>query len=123
MEKLVEKLTEVVSRRSMLKRLSAVTATFLLGVFSFSKVVEAACPTGLYQLLCCCLCKNPGTCTYENCACEWDWECPWRIGQNCYDILCRECFIEPTPCNGSQSACSNAKCSLTQVLSVRICEG
>jgi hypothetical protein len=123
METLVEKVTELVSRRHILTRLPAAAAAFVLGVFSLSGVTHAACPGGLFALLCCCLCKNPGTCTYSNCACEWFWPCDHRIGQNCYEVECWECFTNPTPCSGSPTACPNAKCSKTLIISVRICEG
>jgi hypothetical protein len=110
-EKFVEKLTEAVSRRGILKTMSAAAAALVLGLFDVAHA--GGCPAGTVAVGCCCLCKLPSTCTYGNCACQWIWTCDTQIGEIplCRRYTCKECFTNPTPCDDDPASCPNAKCS------------
>jgi len=114
MEKIIEKLTQAVSRRRFLTRLSAAAAAFALGVLGLSDVAHAGCPPGTVRVACCCLCKRPGTCVYGSCACQWSWPCEWTDGSVCREYTCWECYSsQGSWCDpdGPDGACNQAKCS------------
>ena len=100
-DKIVEKLTKMVSRRGILAKLSAgavALASSLLGIPKVSAaVVRAAC---------CILCNSPSTCT--SCACTWSWTCQDGILWWCKTYRCIECYFVSFPCD---SGCTNVSCS------------
>jgi len=116
--KFVEKLTEIVSRRSILATMSAAAAAFVSGLFdvAFAGPPES-CPPGFVPVGCCCLCQN-STSPCSGCACEWCWMCQVPQGTTCRRYKCRECYNSLLPCD---SKCQNIKCSQA-VYVVRPCE-
>jgi hypothetical protein len=125
-EKFVEKLGEVVGRRSIIRTLSAASAAFALGLFDFRKA-EASGPAPcfdptVFQVACCCLCKDPRSCNCDGTVCSWTWTCnakEWigrtRLpdpsdpsGWTCRRYTCRECYSAGA-CHGGCDA--NIKCS------------
>ena len=115
-EKLTEKLFEVAGRRRFLRTLSGASAALALGVFSIRTAnASIPCPPGLVKVGCCCLYKDPSTCTYGDCGCQWSWGCneTGPTGQRCGGArwTCKECYYNPPPPN---SDCVNpVKCSDT----------
>jgi hypothetical protein len=70
-EKFVERVSEAVGRRGFLVRLSAAAAALALGLFQTAQAgIEPICPTGLMPVGCCCLCRDPRSCSFSDCACE-----------------------------------------------------
>lgn len=113
-EKFVERLSEAVGRRGFVRTLSAAAAAIVLGLFKTEGAGASPFPCGtpgLFPVACCCLCRDPRTCAYSGCSCEWSWTCETGIGgaggDFCRRYTCRECYTV-TPCGDS---CSNIKCS------------
>jgi|GEM_PF-6464969 len=85
---LFDGLIQTASRRGFLStaaRAAGALALALIGV----KPAFADC----FSIEGCCLCANPASCTYGNCACEWSWPGdPVRAGGGCVYYLCYECY-------------------------------
>lgn len=101
---LVERLGDVLSRRSFLRRV-AVAAAGVIGLLQGSSSTAEA----LYSCGCCGLCRP---CYYNRCtgcACTWSWIC---VDQ--YDRLwrCFECHGDTSYCG---SGCRNVVCSQAQL--------
>lgn len=78
-EKLADRIAAAVGRRGFLATLSAASAAFVLGVFKPPSVKAGVqglpdCGPGTFAVGACCLAKDPRTCTYGGCACEWVWK-------------------------------------------------
>jgi hypothetical protein len=102
-DKMVEKLTKLVSRRGILASLSAGAVALASSLLGTPKVSAAIVP-----IECCVLCNSPSaTCT--GCRCSWSWTC--RNGNGTF--RCIECYFVSFPCNGT---CTNVSCS--QIVSV-----
>ena len=83
-DRLFDYLVEVASRRTILKR--AVQAAGAVGL-SLLGVREAE---ALFSAACCSLYRDPSSCTYANCACEWCWTC--CVSSSGCIYACDECF-------------------------------
>ena len=117
-ERLFERLAEAASRRSFLRTMSTASAAFALGLMGIqgSEASGKPCTDGLFKLHCCCLAKNPSTCAYEFCGCEWSWPCieVGPTGQRCGGsrYSCKECYVEDHP----QGSCTGPfKCSKAEL--------
>jgi hypothetical protein len=101
---LLEHLAEVTSRRGFLN--SAISAAGAVALVLVG--VKPGYATGTtYPVACCHLAKDPATCTYGNCSCEWHWPCSLNNGDGtCSHYLCYECY-SASVCPGS--ATSNSK--------------
>jgi hypothetical protein len=122
-EKFVERVAEAAGRRGFLKTMSAASAAFALGLFRIqgAKASGGPCSAGTIKVACCCLYKDPTTCTYGDCGCQWAWPCTepgpdprQRCGSSTYS--CKECYVNPKPpdsdCVGDVK-CSEAKLTKT----------
>lgn len=76
-EKLIDRITASISRRGFLGTLSAASAAFIVGLFKIQGASASGipCQPGLFTVGCCCLFKDPRTCSYSDCGCEWVWTC------------------------------------------------
>ncbi len=94
-------LAEAVSRRTVLKKLVQGAGAVGLGILGIQEA------KALVAYLCCNLCKNPGSCTYGNCTCEWCWTCSHTDGCT---YSCDECYSASGAwCNNrTQAGCSTA---------------
>ena len=101
---LVERLGDVIDRRSFLRRI-AVAAAGLIGLLQGSSGVAEA----LYACGCCWLCQpcNYNRCT--GCACTWSWICVDRYNRF---WRCHECHGDASYC---LSDCGNVICSQAQL--------
>lgn len=99
----VERVGNAIERRAFLRRMVAAAAALAAGVLGIPRANASI------TVLCCRLCKDPFSCTYANCGCEWAWCCChhgnklyncyecWNIGtpqQYCQDKVCEENFIK-----------------------------
>jgi hypothetical protein len=100
-DKMVEKLTKMVSRRGVLARLTTGAAALASSLLGTSKASAA-----LVSVACCLLCNNSSTCS--SCNCTWSWTCQDRFLWWCDTYSCIECYMVTWPCSGS---CTNVKCS------------
>lgn len=78
-EKLADRIAAAAGRRGFLATLSAASAAFVLGVFKTPSVQAGVqglpqCGPGTFPVGACCLAKDPRSCTYGGCACEWVWK-------------------------------------------------
>jgi len=78
-EKLADRIASAVGRRGFLATLSAASGAFVLGVFNTPSVKAGVqglpdCGPGTFPVGACCLAKDPRSCTYGGCACEWVWK-------------------------------------------------
>lgn len=106
MSEIIEKLTEAVGRRRFLGKVASAAAAVVLTVVGID---SARASGGLIEVECCSLCKDPTTCTYGNCACQWKWPCGSGGGAGCF--LCWECYFQTGPHCTSDDGCEFAKCS------------
>lgn len=97
--KVVVKLGEAISRRSILGKVASAVTVTLFGIFGLE---AKTCNPPLYPRACCCLCSSSG-CTGKTCSATWCWMCPYRVGVNCIIYKCTECY-------SSTSGCSNTDC-------------
>jgi hypothetical protein len=105
LEILIERLTDVVSRRGFVGRTVSACGAIALSVLGLDQVATAT------KVGCCNLCFPNGGGTYSNCAGEWCWTC-------CKDsklYKCSECFIATTscagPCDTQDWGLGNCKCT------------
>jgi hypothetical protein len=106
-EKLVEKLSEWVSRRSVLERLSAGAVAMVASLFDIGLASGEVCGPNTVKFQCCCLCHPPTGSECTGCACQWQWICDTFAINNCKRWTCVECY-SVGPCLGG---CTNVKCS------------
>jgi hypothetical protein len=111
-EKVIEKLTEAVSRRGFLGKLSGAAAALVLSLFGAAKPALA-----IAYVACCTLCLQPGTCSYSGCACQWSWVCEHTDGSF---WRCFECYAAPSYCGPE---CRNIKCSRAVPTNIKQPEG
>jgi len=114
-EKLIEKLTEWVSRRSVLAGISTATAAMVTSLFDVTRASDpvVVCGSNTIKFACCCLFFSPSGPACTDCACEWCWTCEKNNPFECQIWTCYECY-SAGPCSGT-SPCggvgTNAKCS------------
>lgn len=102
-KELLERLYGRVDRRTAIGRLLLGSAAFAAGLFGIA-------PGAYACAACCSLCKDPTTCTYGPCGCQWSWACcdgvqpgtGWRWS-------CKECYPADPPCDCC--SCSAVSCS------------
>lgn len=103
-DKIVKKLTRMVSRRGILASLSAGAAALASSLLGNARAAAAT-----YTVFCCHLCQPSSTSCFDTtCACSWSWICGWFDGVRCRTYRCLECHNSNTVCG---PACSNIKCS------------
>lgn len=116
-ETLVDKLTEALGRRRFLGKVASATAAVVLAVVGIN---TASASDGQVQIECCFLCKNPATCSYTGCVCQWSWPCS-SGGTSCFH--CKECYTQTgnwcIPSPGVNNCNEHVKCSKAQP---RACE-
>lgn len=100
-EKLIEKLSSVLGRRSFLGRLSSAAAAAAALALGLSETAQAKCGFGYYTVACCCLCKNPQTCNPTGAVCMWPWTCEYVVSlpTNCRLYTCKE-YYSTAGCQG-----------------------
>jgi hypothetical protein len=100
-----ERLANSLDRRSFLSRAAYATGAMALTLLGVTPAYAT------FDILGCNLCKNPATCSYDSCACEWSWPgtaVPDDTG--CRDFyICFECYTSSgCPAAGG---CNGVKCS------------
>jgi hypothetical protein len=89
-DKIVEKLTKMVSRRGILASLTAGAAALASSLLGNSRASAAT-----FQVACCHLCE-PSTTPCTDCACSWSWYC--TDDARCVTYSCFECYLIPNYC-------------------------
>jgi hypothetical protein len=133
--KLLELIEGAISRRSFVRKVSAVTTAFVSGVLFPGNPARAS---GGYKEACCSLCFNPIFCVYTNCTCEWGWNCCHGLVGGCQPdpkkYRCYECIETPmggcvdNPCQahwecGAKAQCPGVKCSKVVPIPGETCPG
>lgn len=96
-DKELQKLSELIDRRTILRRVGAAALGLVLALFGSSGQVLA------FTWYCCNLCQAPSP-SCSNCACVWCWYCVY--GQNTYQ--CCECHYDNSNCGEN---CYHVNCS------------
>lgn len=132
-DKLFEYLTEAVSRRSVLQRMTQ--AAMAIGL----TLIGADVARATFSSKCCVVCVNPASCSHTNCSCQWCWTCCFDTGpghdffvyscDECYSALggwCNPASICPRTTLGhspGSDGCDSIKCSrITKVNPPISCE-
>jgi hypothetical protein len=120
--KIVEFIEQSLRRRAFLGKLCAATTALMTGVLFGPETAEA---NPIFADKCCRLCKDPATCSYSGCTCEWSWQCC----QTCHPERwrCDECIVTligscAPPCQtntacGKKAICPGVKCSKRELVS------
>lgn len=130
--KVFEIIEDTMNRRVLLQRMAAALSALLVGVLGAPKLAYAT----TFQENCCQLCKNPASCSYSGCTCEWSWMCcfpPNPCVQDWRKFKCHECIQTPiNPCKlpcwndadcGNYAQCPGVKCSKSTVVQGASCPG
>lgn len=113
-EEIVEKFDKVAGRRSFLVKLSAAAAALVMSLFN----IRGAQAQTLFPVACCTLCKDPRTCTYGGCVCQWFWQCFMGDGTVCQIFTCWECYGEDVT-GACEGGCAGIKCSRATYTTIR----
>jgi hypothetical protein len=104
LDQMIDRLTEAVTRRGFVGKLSAAAAALVLGVIALPVA------RGNTTVACCWLCDDPS----QNCTgCCYTWTCCYQSGGGGMPLnilyQCKDCW-PPNPCTGKcPSQCSSAK--------------
>lgn len=123
LRRIVDHLTETVTRRGMLGSMASRAAALTLGIFGMSRLATAGCGTGYIDVKCCCLCSSTTCTNFTQCSVIWCWTCPFHnVGSECYIYKCVECYtagadpscqVDFGACDGTidDCGCTNIICS------------
>jgi hypothetical protein len=115
LNKIVQHLSNAVSRRSFIGRFASGCSALVLSVLGMGRLAVAGGGPG-----CCVLCANKPTCSANpSCAAKWCWTCPSGSGSFCRIFQCLECFGIDHGCHQYPCAeggvfcdlCSNVICN------------
>jgi hypothetical protein len=107
---LFEHVGEATSRRGFLNSAASAAGAIALALLG----VRPAYANGTtFPVACCHLAKNPATCSYSGCSCEWSWPCAVNNGDHTFDhYACKECYSSSVcPGAATNDDKTGAKCS------------
>ena len=119
-DRIMEKLSQAVSRRTLLGRAASACAAVAAAICGFAVRSSGSGPCGsLHHYYCCCVCSS-NLCggEYAQCSGRWCWMCPYKHLDQCELVACIECYIPPkssTCFNNPDTCLGGTLCNCTDV--------